>query len=710
MAVGVAIASLAAASGGPVSSTVRANFCFRSSRGSATFMTQQPDPAASYLVVRDGTQWRDVFRLMPGQVTTVGRSATNRVVVRDEVCSRNHCEVFQSGERWLLRDLESRNGTMVNGVCVDADWPLEEGQIIQIGECDLGFTSDLLHAFPETDTSAQVNTADTAEMMVFDDPSPELEPEIVDRRRENRFRGQEDAANREEVGSEGPERTRRDLTSLYRLALEMGAARDAEQLASVVLDGLFDGTRADIGAVLLLPKGLRTRPRSNELRVAAYRSLKDLPYQKVSDYLSGTVLAEAEAVLARDVADDSKLVDRDSLGQIHAESVICAPLISRDATFGVLHLYSTDRERLLQSTDLEFTLAVADQLAVALDGLQDRESLANGLARAQGENESLRSQLGIDSELIGDSEEMDQLRGIIERIASTDATVLVRGESGVGKELVARAIHFHSRRHLGPFVCLNCAALSESLLESELFGHEKGAFTGATDLKPGKFEQSDGGTLFLDEVGEMPAAIQAKFLRALEGHPFERVGGRTTVDADVRVVAATNRNLEEAIAEGTFRKDLYYRLFVVEIKVAPLREHAEDILQLAQFFLEQFASKSGREISGFSAGARAVLDAYDWPGNIRELKNTVERAVILCTGDQLSETDIQLSNLVAAGGSNTSPVIASRGNVSLEALEQQHILSVLETTEWNKSQAARILGIERSTLDRKLKRYRVVRP
>jgi len=673
-------------------------------------MTNQPDIAASYLVVRDGNQWRDVFRLMPGQVTTVGRSATNRVVVRDEVCSRNHCEVFQSGERWLLRDLGSRNGTLVNGVNVEADWPLEEGQIIQIGECDLGFTSDLLHAFPESDSFGHVNTADTAEMMVFDDPAPESEPEIVDRRRENRFRGQQDSANRKDVGSSGPDRTRRDLTSLYRLALEMGTARDAEQLASVVLDGLFSGTRADIGAVLLLPKGLRTRPRSNELRVAAYRSLKDLPYQRVSDYLSGTVLAEAEAVLARDVADDSKLVDRDSLGQIHAESVICAPLISREATFGVLHLYATDRENLLESSDLEFTLAVADQLAVALDGLQDRESLANGLAMAQGENESLRSQLGIDSELIGDSEAMDQLRSIIERIASTDATVLVRGESGVGKELVARAIHFRSRRRQGPFVCLNCAALSESLLESELFGHEKGAFTGATDLKPGKFEQSDGGTLFLDEVGEMPAAIQAKFLRALEGHPFERVGGRTTVDADVRVVAATNRNLEEAIAEGTFRKDLYYRLFVVEIQVAPLRDHPEDISQLAQFFLEQFAGKSGREISGFTPGAQAALKAYDWPGNIRELKNTVERTAILCTGDHVTEADIQLSTLVTAGAAVPSPGVASGGNVSLETLEQQHIVSVLESTEWNKSQAARILGIERSTLDRKLKRYRVGRP
>ena len=674
-------------------------------------MTNQSDSAASYLVVRDGNQWRDVFRLMLGQVTTVGRSSTNRVVVRDEVCSRNHCEVFQSGDRWLLRDLSSRNGTLVNGVTVEGDWPLEEGQIIQIGNCDLGFTSDLLHAFPEPESTSQDNTADTAEMMVFDDPSPESEPEIVDRRRENRFRDQASTVGGELDGEPGTQRTRRDLTSLYRLALAMGAARDAEQLAHVVLDGLFAGTRADIGAVLLLPKGLRNRPRSDELRVAAYRSVKDLPYQKVSDYLSSTVLVEAEAVLARDVADDSKLVDRDSLGQIHAQSVICAPLIARDVTFGVIHLYSTDRENLLESNDLEFSLAVADQLAVALDGLQDRESLVKGLAQVQGENESLRSQLAIDSELVGDSEQMDELRGIIERIASTDATVLVRGESGVGKELVARAIHFRSRRRQGPFVCMNCAALSESLLESELFGHEKGAFTGATDRKPGKFEQSDGGTLFLDEVGEMPPAIQAKFLRALEGHPFERVGGRTAVDADVRVVAATHRDLEEAVAEGTFRKDLYYRLFVVEIQVAPLRDHAEDIVQLAHFFCDQFVKKSGREISGFTPGALAALKAYDWPGNVRELRNAVERTVILCAGDQISEADIQLSTLATTDeSSSSSSVVPSGGNVSLETLEQQHILAVLESTEWNKSQAARILGIERSTLDRKLKRYQVSRP
>ncbi|MFP6768960.1 MAG: sigma 54-interacting transcriptional regulator [Planctomycetaceae bacterium] len=672
-------------------------------------MTSQAETETSYLVVRDGNQWRDVYRLMPGQVMTIGRSSTNRVVLRDEICSRNHCEVFQSGDRWLLRDLNSRNGTLVNGLTLDEDWPLEEGQIIQIGGCNLGFTSDLLHAFPESESEALLGTpgniSDTAEMIVFDDPAPESEPEIVHRQRENRFRDDSVDPN------DAPDRMRRDLTSLYRLTLEMGAARDADQLAGVVLDGLFSGTRADIGAVLLLPKGLRNRPQSDQLRVAAYRSLKDLPYQRVSDYLSGTVLAEAEAVLARDVGDDSKLVDRDSLGQIHAQSVICAPLRVEEIIYGVIHLYSTDRENLLEPNDLEFALALADQMAVALDGLQDRESLANGLARMQGENESLRDQLAIDSELIGDSEAMEGLRQIIDRIASTDATVLVRGESGVGKELVARAIHFRSRRSQGPFVCLNCAALSESLLESELFGHEKGAFTGATDRRPGKFEQADGGTLFLDEVGEMPSAIQAKFLRALEGHPFERVGGRTTVDVNVRVVAATNRNLEEAVAEGTFRKDLYFRLFVVEIQVAPLREHPDDIAQLANFFCEQFTRKTDRDIGGFTPEGLSALQAYDWPGNVRELKNTVERTVILCTGDKISGADIQLSALVSTDGADVAGdhPIAGR-QVSLEALEQQHILAVLESTDWNKSQASRILGIERSTLDRKLKRYRVSRP
>jgi Nif-specific regulatory protein len=281
----------------------------------------------------------------------------------------------------------------------------------------------------------------------------------------------------------------------------------------------------------------------------------------------------------------------------------------------------------------------------------------------------------------------------------------------VGKELVARAIHFSSPRRDRALVCLNCAALSESLLESELFGHERGAFTGAIERKIGKFEQAHGGSLFLDEVGEMSLATQAKFLRALDGHAFDRGGGGTPLQVDVRVVAATNRDLEAAVKEGLFRKDLYFRLQVVELAVPPLRERKSDIPMLALYFLRRFARKSARSVVTFSPDALEMLVAYDWPGNVRELQNVVERAVILCSSTEVEAGDIHLSTLQF---DNDLPWNAVESGVyheaSLEVVEQKHILATLERTGWNKSRAAQILGIERSTLDRKLKRYQVDRP
>jgi Nif-specific regulatory protein len=426
------------------------------------------------------------------------------------------------------------------------------------------------------------------------------------------------------------------------------------------------------------------------------------------------VLKSREAILARDVADDSLLVNRDSLGEIHAKSVICAPIRLGKQIYGLIHLYSTNPERKLEPDDLEYTLAVADQCAGALDNLLRQEKLADGLARVRNENLKLREQLGIESDLVGNSVSIQALKTKIARIAPTDATVLIRGESGVGKELVARAIHFTSRRRNGPFVCMNCAALTESLLESELFGHEKGSFTGATSRKIGKFEQAHKGTIFLDEVGEMGPGIQAKFLRVLEGHPFERVGGNTAIQVEVRVVAATNRDLERAVEGGTFRKDLYFRLHVVEVVVDPLRGRVDDVEVLARHFLKGFAAKTSRNVRDYTSAALDKLMAYDWPGNVRELQNSVERAVILCTGEIVGASDIQLSGL-GGGGEEQRAAAANAafggfGDVTLEALEQQHILAVLERTNWNKSQAAHILGIERSTLDRKLKRYQVSRP
>jgi Nif-specific regulatory protein len=285
-------------------------------------------------------------------------------------------------------------------------------------------------------------------------------------------------------------------------------------------------------------------------------------------------------------------------------------------------------------------------------------------------------------------------------VAATRATVLIRGESGVGKELIARAIHFNSPRKVGPFVCLNCAALTETLLESELFGHEKGAFTGATERMIGKFESADSGTIFLDEIGEMAAGTQAKFLRVLEGQAFERVGGNTPIKVDVRVVAATNRPLEESVRAGTFRKDLYFRLQVVQIDVPPLRDRPDDVPAIAEHFLKRFVRETGRKVKGFAPAAMKKLQSHHWPGNVRELRNAVERAVALGSGVVIEESDIWLSPLEMAAASG-----AEYESVSLEEIEKRHILRTLEHTDWNKSQAAAILGIERSTLDRKIKGY-----
>jgi DNA-binding NtrC family response regulator len=253
---------------------------------------------------------------------------------------------------------------------------------------------------------------------------------------------------------------------------------------------------------------------------------------------------------------------------------------------------------------------------------------------------------------------------------------------------------------------LNCAALSEDLLASELFGHERGAFTGATDRKIGKFEAADGGTLMLDEIGEMSASIQAKFLRVLEGHPFERVGGSKPVSVDVRVIAATNRDLEKEVAENRFRRDLFFRLRVLEIIVPSLRKRQDDIVPLATHFLERFRTETGRKIQGFTPAAINQLMAYRWPGNIRELKNVVERAVVLCRAEYIDQQDLLLSKLSTAGDTTEQrPMDLAFRPVSLEDMERQHIWSTLNYTGWNKSRTAVLLGIERSTLDRKIRRY-----
>ena len=327
------------------------------------------------------------------------------------------------------------------------------------------------------------------------------------------------------------------------------------------------------------------------------------------------------------------------------------------------------------------------------------------------ENRALREALGKRYEydnIVAHSGKMQAVLALVERVAPTNSTVLVGGESGVGKDLIARAIHQHSHRARGPFVKINSTAIPENLLESELFGYEKGAFSGATTSKPGKFELADKGTLFLDEIGDIPPAIQVKLLRVLQEREFERLGGTKTLKVDVRLIAATNRDLRAALEEGTFREDLYYRLNVVAIDIPPLREHKEDIPELANFFLQRYIRESGARIQAITPAAMNALMDFRWPGNVRELENIIERGVTLSAGTMLDVADIHLDIRSTPAANGPAPVLPE--GVTLDQWEEELIREALRRADGNKSQAARTLGLSRNALRYRLSKMGVVDP
>lgn len=663
----------------------------------------------AYLVIREESKWSDVFRLIPGRRITVGRSPTNIIVIRSEQASRYHAEIFQNEGQWTIRDLESRNGTAVNGQRVVGDQPLEEGDNVTIAKTQMTFTTHVpgVQVKDEEATVAGGATVVGLELDEIEDSPDEsfLEdgedepPQIVHRSTEPRL------LQREEGSDEVP-KVGRAARKLCQLAFELAGQNSFANACRLALDGLFESTQASAGAIWLVRKH---DDQNLELDLVASRSDQQRTYRRVSEYLSRTVVQVGEAVLAQDITDDSTLGLRDSKGEILAQSVICAPLrigLKDKKVYGLIHLYTAEADHTLDPDDLDFTLAVADNLALAFRSLRRQQKLSEDLNVTRREVTQLREQLGAESDIVGSSPAMQLVHQQIQQAGPTNATVLIRGESGVGKELVARAVHFASQRSKGPFVCLNCAALSESLLESELFGHEKGAFTGATEKKAGKFETAHQGTLVLDEIGEMSPSIQAKFLRVLEGHPFERVGGSKPIKVDVRVIAATNRDLEQAVQQSQFRKDLYFRLKVVEIEVPPLRKRREDVTEIAEHFLARFCNELGKKHKRFSGAALERMRNYRWPGNVRELKNVIERAVVLSQSDTIESDELSLSNLRTASETNMEIELESEFEpISLAEMERKHILQVLNSVEWNKSRSAQILGIERSTLDRKIKRY-----
>jgi Nif-specific regulatory protein len=642
-------------------------------------MSKNPN---AFLVTRRDDGFGDVFPLHLGNRYSLGRAPTNKIPLKDDLCSREHAEVYPDGGAWYVRDLGSLNGTHVNGEAVRGERTLRPLDEVRIGRTRVVFVSDMaqLPTLPRSGGKAG-EKHDGFEIRKrlgqtrYLPPAPtESDSTYTDLR-------------------VSPQQA---VSVLYRLALDMADATNPTELCELVADAMFHATPAEVAAVLAVKEGKEIVPVVHRTRGVGPRT-----YHKVSNFVSHEVMSTKQAVLAENVAADRQLMGRDSIADLKVASLICAPVLFEDQFLGLLHLYRTTPQSPLNADDLEFTLAVARQLGAVWQRLRLQATLT-------AENRNLKDRLRIETELVGESEGLNTIVSQVGRVGETKATVLIRGESGVGKELVARAIHANSPRKDGPFVCLNCAALTETLLESELFGHEKGAFTGATERMMGKFESADQGTIFLDEIGEMALSTQAKFLRVLEGHPFERVGGNTAIKVDVRVVAATNRPLEEAVREGTFRRDLFFRLQVVQLDVPPLRDRLADIPVLADYFLKRFVKETGRKIRDFSPEALEKLKTYRWPGNVRELRNVIERAVALGSGPLIEASDIWLSQLSVG-----LPVVEAGSAVyrpeSLSDLEKRHIHETLKHTDWNKSQAAAILGIERSTLDRKIKGYGITK-
>lgn len=340
-------------------------------------------------------------------------------------------------------------------------------------------------------------------------------------------------------------------------------------------------------------------------------------------------------------------------------------------------------------------------------------SIQNALKIGQlvAENKALKEKIGHDYQMIGNSEVIDQLKQQIKMAAPSSGWVLINGENGTGKELVARAIHQQSTRSKKPFIEINCAAIPEELIESELFGHEKGAFTGATSARRGKFDQANGGTLFLDEIGDMSLKTQAKILRILQEHKFDRVGGNKTIEVDVRVIAATNKNLQEEMSSGKFREDLFFRLNVLPFQVPPLRKRKDDIPRLCKHFLHYFCGKESREIKKISASALNALIDYNWPGNVRELKNLIERLVIMTPGKEINLSDLPLvisqKNQTSDSQSLITSGLPNSYREAKEIFEKQFLLDKLQENDWNVSRTAEQIGLERSNLHRKIKGYQI---
>lgn len=474
---------------------------------------------------------------------------------------------------------------------------------------------------------------------------------------------------------------------------------------SSLISEVFDVLRKDMN----LQRGALTLKRDNSLIIEASIGLsadeKKRGQYKIGEGITGKVGKTGQSVVIADVSKEPAFLGRTKTKRSEKTAFICVPVMHEDEVIGTLSIDhpSDTASNLNQVRKLLEIIAniTADGVAVLRSEIEERESLISENIRLKTELNSLCKP----DNIIGNCNRMRMVYGLINQVSTSNANVLVRGESGTGKELVAMAIHLASSRKNKPFVAVNCAALPENLIESELFGHEKGSFTGANFLRKGRFELADGGTIFLDEIGDISTPIQVKLLRVLQEKIFERVGGNTSIKVNVRIITATNRNLEECLKKGDFREDLYYRLNVFPIHLPALRERKTDIMLLADYFLEKYNAMYMKSIKRISTPAIDMLISYHWPGNVRELENTVERAVLVSTDDVINAYDLPPS-LQTAKETRTN-LIPSDGKTDfmkmIDSFEEELIVEAIKETNGNIASASRKLGITPRILHYKIK-------
>ncbi len=479
--------------------------------------------------------------------------------------------------------------------------------------------------------------------------------------------------------------------TLLRISEEINAIHDINELLNHIMDAAMEALGAERGFILL-----KTDESDDEFTVVTARNISNENINYLRGYSSSVVnrvLKTGQALISVDAQTDERFAGAESIVLQQIKSVICTPLIHNGKVMASIYMDSRAAVRQFDDESLDFLKAFAVQATIALQNARLFEQL-------QSENKKLKRQISITSafpEIIGKSEPMLHILELIRDVADTSASVLIEGESGTGKELVARALHVHSSRKGKAFIPIFCGSLGEHLLESELFGHKKGAFTGATENKRGLFEEADGGTLFLDEIADISPTIQTKLLRVLQEGEFKRVGENQIRKADVRILAATNKDLWEEVQKGNFREDLYYRLNVINIKMPPLRERRSDIPLLAEHFLRKYARKNGKKIKGFTREAYRLLQEYDWPGNVRELENAVERAVILCRSPEIEADLFQFRRT-----ESKMPI-----GKTLKEITHYAVMETMKMTGGNRTRAAEILGVSRRWLHYHLKEWGV---